>query len=160
MGSLLRMVPNFGAFPDGRLRAGPFSVQTVGELYQAMDRWGIRPGAAGTQGMVSETSEGIMLSASGDGVMGYLLDTEALEVSISDLDAFIIQTVKPGMACRIDGHWCPDADRMIRSEALAVHDGNEVRWFETRDIFHRDGTRVNLKQSKTEAYPLKAVTAA
>ncbi|WP_027234124.1 hypothetical protein [Leisingera caerulea] len=153
MGLVLRYVPGFGTYPDGRLRAGPFNADGVGMLYLAMDKWGIRPGAEGSQGIVSQTPEGIMLSAQGEGVTGYLLDAEGLESSRSDLDGFILETVRPGAACRINGHWCPDPDRMIVSEATAVHDGRYVTWVETRDILHRDGRRQNISRSLPVALP-------
>ena len=153
MGLVLRYVPGFGSFPDGRLRAGPFAVDGVGMLYLAMEKWRIRPGGKGTQGIVSQTPEGIMLSAQGEAVTGYLLDEEDLEVSRSDLDRFLLETVRPGAACRISGHWCPDPERMIVSEATAVHDGRVVTWMESRDIVHADGRRQNISRSRPGSLP-------
>lgn len=148
MALILRMVAGFGTFPDGRLRAGPFDVPGPGRLYQQMDRFGLRPGATGTVGMVSETAEGIMLSATGDGVFGYMLDTEALEASRTDLEEFLVATIRPGRRWSMAGHWCPDPDRMIRSEAIAWHDGVEVFWQESREILHRDGRLETISRSR------------
>ena len=154
MGFVLHMVPGFGTFPDGRLRAGPFNrMEHVGSLYVAMEKWGIRPGAEGSQGIVSLTAGGIMLSAQGEGVSGYLVDEEGLEVSETDLDRFIMDTVQPGTACRFMGHWCPDRDRMIVSEATAIHDARYVTWMQTRDIVHADGRRQNLIRTTPVAIP-------
>lgn len=153
MGLVLRIVPGFGTFPDGRLRAGPFDVEHVGALYMAMEKWGIRPGADGSQGMVSLTPEGIMLSAQGEGVTGYLVDDEGLEVTDTDLDRFIIETVRPGSACHITGHYCPSRDLMIASEATAVHDGSYVTWVQTRDMLHADGRRQNINRTSPIAVP-------
>lgn len=151
MGLVLQMVPGYGQFPDGRLRAGPFDVAHVGALYLAMERWGVRPGAEGSQGIVSITPEGIMLSAQGEGVSGYLVDEEGLEVTETDLDRFIMETVRPGAACRITGHWCPDRDRMIISEATAVHDRRQVTWVQSRDILYSDGRRQTINRTCPQA---------
>lgn len=156
MALILRMVPGFGTFPDGRLRAGPFDVAGPGCLYREMERFGLRPGVGGTVGMVSETAEGIMLSASGDGVFGYLLDSEALEASRTDLEEFLMATIRPGRRWSMTGHWCPDPDRMIRSEALAWHDGSEVFWQESREILHRDGRLETISRSRPTLISLAA----
>jgi len=135
----LRPVPGFGSYPDGRLRAGPFSASHVGELHRWMDRYGIAPGAKGDQGMVSQTPQGIMISASGPGVHGYFLDRDGLEASQDDTDRFLLAVIKAGSACTISGHWCPDETRMIVSNATALNAGGEIQWTNSRMIIHADG---------------------
>lgn len=147
MSLVLRVTGGFGKYPDGRLRAGPFSYSEVGALHVAMKKWGIRPGGPGTTGYVSMAAGGVMLSAQGEGVSGYLVDSDDLEVTEDDLDGFILESVAPGVACRISGHWMPDPDRMIESEATAFHDGSEVTWISRREIIHADGRREVLHRS-------------
>lgn len=154
MAMIIRPVFGFGSFPDGRLRAGPFHLQNPTDLHMALDRHDIHPGTEGDAGMVSLLAGGIMLSASGAGVRGYFLDKEGLEAPGNDLDRFILRTVRAGAACSIGGHWSPDAERAIISEALAIHDGERVTWTRSRVIHHADGRNQIIER------PAPAVVAA
>ena len=135
----LRPVRGFGQWPDGRLRAGPFVVEHVGALHRLMDLHGLRPGTSGDVAMVSQTVQGMMISAQGPGVHGYFLDHEAIEVGRSDMDEFILAAVPAGSVCEISGHWCPDETRMVTTTATAMHDGRWVDWTGHRQIIHADG---------------------
>lgn len=139
MALIIRPVFGFGSFPDGRLRAGPFNLSGPGELNLAMERHGLRPGVEGDIGAASLMAGGIMLSASGAGVRGYFLAQDGYEIPLQELDAFILHTVAVGKACMISGHWSPDADRSIVSEAVAVHDGRRVTWSRSRIIHTASG---------------------
>lgn len=150
---LLFPVPNFGSYPDGRLRAGPFHLQSAPELQVLLDRHGLRPGSEGDTGYVSQMANGIHLSACGAGVTGYLLDQEGLEASRSDLDLFIMRAVTAGTPCQISGHWSADPARTIVSEATAVHDGCDVIWTERRIILHSDGSQHVIKAAAPAALP-------
>lgn len=147
MGLVIRPVFGFGSFPDGRLRAGPFHLQNPTDLNVIMARHGIRPGGEGDVGVVSLMAGGIMLSAAGAGVRGYFLDSENLEIPGNDIDAFLLEAVRPGAACAISGHWSPDASRAIISDAVAVHDGRRVTWSKSRVIHHADGQQQVIARS-------------
>lgn len=148
-------VPGFGSYPDGRLRAGPFHVRSAPELQRLLDRSGLRPGRTGDVGFVSQMATGIHLSASGPGVTGYLLDSDDLEAARSDLDMFIIHAVAPGVPCHVAGHWSPDPDCTIQSDATAIHDGTDVIWAERRMLMRADGSQKVIKATAPAALPAR-----
>lgn len=145
----LRPVPGFGTFPDGRLRAGPFIAESRG-LSAEMARQRIFPGHECGTGHVSIIPDGLMLSASGTGVTGYFVDRDGIEASRSDLDRFILATVAAGTLFRVSGHYCPDRDVMISSEAVARHDGRHVTWQVMRRLRGRDGRERVIMASRPE----------
>lgn len=140
MSKIVIPVAGFRAYPDGRLRAGPFALDDVGALNRLLEAHGVRPGARGDTGFVSQTAEGIMISAAGAGVKGYFLDESENEVERSVLDAFLLEALPRAGVCNISGHWSPDPDRSIHSQATAFCIGDRIEWLERRDIHHRDGT--------------------
>lgn len=148
----LQPVPGFGTFPDGRLRAGPFAMDDVSKLRILLREFGVHPGFQDDKGLVSRTPAGLVLSASGPCVRGYFMDSDGIEVSSSDLDALLLDAVTPGTPFRTSGHWCPDRERMIVSEATAIHDGHSVDWSRSRMIHYADGTVQPIGRA-----PLRAV---
>lgn len=155
MSVLIRPVFGFGSYPDGRLRAGPFNLRNPTDIHLALKRHMLRPGCEGDAGMVSAMSDGVYLSSSGAGVRGYFLDDEGLEAAASDLDSFVIESVHRGRACTLSGHWSPDPDRTIISEAVAVHDGALVSWIRSRIIRFRDGSQTVIEKPRPVALDMR-----
>lgn len=157
MSRIVVPVAGFRAYPDGRLRAGPFNLHDVGALNRFLEDYGVRPGARGDTGFVSQTSDGIMISASGSGVKGYFLDETGVEIERGMLDAFLLEALPENGACHIAGHWSPDVDRSIHSQATAFRFGKRIEWLERRDIHHRDGTVTPILPRAGEAPRLRII---
>jgi len=157
MSNIVIPVAGFGSYPDGRLRAGPFPLRDVGALNRKLEAYGIRPAAPGDTGFVSQTAEGVTISAAGAGVRGYFLDNEELEADRGDLDAFLLDVLNQGCAIHIDGHWSPDPERTIISSATALHLGDRISWSERRDIHHSDGSILQILPRPGEAPCLSLV---
>lgn len=139
MSNIVVPIAGFGKYPDGRLRAGPFPFRDVGALDRMLARFGIYPASPGDTGFVSLTADGIMVSAAGEGVRGYFIGEDGLEADRSDLDDFLMAALPVGASVQIGGHWSPDPDRTIISNATALRLEDWIDWSERRDIHHRDG---------------------
>jgi hypothetical protein len=140
---ILEAVQNFGNFPDGRLRAGPFR-GGARHIVRSMERYGLLVGSQGEVGACSRTIMGIMVSAAGPGVMGYLLDDAGLEAASSDLEAFLAEVVTTDGPFTIEGHHCPDETRMVRSVMTAWLSGPDLMISGERILFNSDGQRKSL----------------
>ena len=139
MSNIVVPIAGFGKYPDGRLRAGPFPIRDIGVLDRMLAGYAIYPAAPGDTGFVSLTADGVMISAAGEGVRGYFLGKDGLEADRSDLDEFLMAVLPPGASVQIGGHWSPDPDCTIVSNARALRLEDWVDWSERRDIHHRDG---------------------
>lgn len=157
MSKIVIPVAGFRAYPDGRLRAGPFNLHDVGALNQLLEYYGVRPGTPGDTGFVSQTADGIMISASGSGVKGYFLNEDGTEIDRDALDAFLLGALPDGGACNIAGHWSPDPDRSIHSQATAFRFGMRIDWLTQRNIHHRDGTVTPILPRAGEAPKLRII---
>ncbi|MEP3667921.1 MAG: hypothetical protein ABJN42_14450 [Roseibium sp.] len=156
MGFKLQAVSGFGTYPDGRLRAGPFCISTE-ELSSLMTDLRIFPGENVPSGMISSIPSGLMMSAAGAGVTGYLVDDEGLEVSQTDLDQFVVKSTEQGALFRMSGHYCPEPKIMISSDAVAIHDGRHVSWHSIRRLRTPDGMERAISASRPEIAPALAV---
>lgn len=146
---ILTEVHNFDQFPDGRLRAGPFTCSRS-DIQGLLRRHGLKLGLNKSAGVCSKTVMGIMISSAGPDVHGYLIGEDDLEASSSDLEAFLEVVVKPGVSFSIEGHHCPDADTMVRSSLSAWRMNGQLMVSAQRVLETRDGTRkILLNQPPT-----------
>lgn len=134
---ILTEVNNFNRFPDGRLRAGPFP-QDRGRIEQILTRHNLQFGLNMSSGICSRTVNGIMISSSGPDVMGYMIGGDNIEVSSTDLEAFLMDVTDPGVSFTIEGHHCPDEDTMVTSSLSAWRSNGELM-VSSRRVLERAG---------------------
>lgn len=134
-------VPAFTQIPDGRLRVGPLR-GPISRVRTSLMRLGLRLSTdPRDQVMVSAHAQGLVLSCSGPGVYGYLLDREGLEAPSSDVDALLSLLLPQGAVCRVSGHYRAERTHMIENEALFWGADGAVRSSERREMIRTDGTR-------------------
>lgn len=138
----IKKVRGFSGLPDGRLRAGPF-VGPVSAIERRFSAFGIRPGDDDHDRVVASLhAQGVVISCTGPGVRGYLLDADGIEVSSSDLEALLdILLPRRGGACRISGHYRLEPGHMIESDALFWRGLRGIEGSERRERVASDGTR-------------------
>jgi hypothetical protein len=142
---ILTEVNNFNIYPDGRLRAGPFT-QDRTYISRLMARYDLKLGEEDANGICSKTAMGTMISSSGIGVKGYLIGLDDLEAPSSDLEAFLEEVVDPGVSFSIEGHHCPDKDTMIKSSLSAWRMNDELMVSSQRVLERRGESRLVLHQ--------------
>jgi hypothetical protein len=140
---ILKHVENFGAYPDGRLRMGPFS-QGHDQIEEILSRYDLNLSITGRNGVCSRTMQGIMISCSGDDVFGYLLGEDGIEAPSSDMEQFLSDVMAPGSTFNIEGHHCPDEDRMIISNSSAWMLNGDIKVACNRYVESRDGSRITI----------------
>lgn len=134
-------VPAFTQIPDGRIRLGPVS-GPISHVRTSFCRFGLRLSRVGSDKvMVSRHAQGLVLSCSGPGVRGYLLDRDGLEAPSSDLDELMGRLLPRGGTCRVAGHYREEEDVMIETEALFWTAGTRVLSSERRELIRTDGAR-------------------
>lgn len=146
---ILTEVHNFDQFPDGRLRAGPFTCNKS-DIQGLLNQHGLKLGLNESAGLCSKTVMGIMLSSAGPDVQGYLIGEDDLEAPSSDLEAFLEDVVNPGISFSIEGHHCPDEDTMVRSSLSAWRMNGQLMVSAQRVLETRTGSRrILLNQPPT-----------
>lgn len=152
---ILHQVQNFDNFPDGRLRVGPFP-GTPAQIARSLSRHGLELGAQGERGACSRVIDGIMVSAAGEGVTGYLLDATGLEAASSDLESFLEDVLRPGVQFTIEGHHCLDETRMVRSTLSAWISEGGLMLSGERVLHSAGGRRRTLSQQVPTSMPQAA----
>lgn len=137
---ILKNVDNFSQYPDGRIRMDGMS-PSPRELASLMSRYGFHLGGCGETGLCAVNTMGTSISAAGEGVMGYLVDEEGIEVPSSDLEEFLTDVISGISVVKIEGHYCPDRDTMIQSSLTAWIHFDELVISSKRELMTRNGRR-------------------
>lgn len=85
-------------------------------------------------------AEGPTISAVGSGCTGYLLASDGMEASESDLLGFLSGELEEGEGINILGRYAPDPDRTVQSRAHFRRIDGRIMCAEERLILHADGT--------------------
>lgn len=137
---ILTNVDNFSNYPDGRIRLEGMAPMPS-EIAMLMRDLDLHLGDLGEAGHCARSLLGTSVSASGEGVMGYLLDGEGLEAPSSDLEVFLDAVTTGFSVVKISGHYCPDQGVMIQSCLSAWRDHNEVITTSKRELIESNGAR-------------------
>lgn len=150
---VLEQVSNFDRYPDGRIRLGPFGLKTT-EITQVLTMHKLFLSREDDRGMCSKNSQGIMVSCSGMGVYGYLLDEDGLEATSSDVDMFLEQVLQGGTIFSIEGHYCPEPDIMVHSRFSAWMSSGMLQVSSSR-ILHRKGEAQRIIHARVPNTPIE-----
>ena len=151
---ILTKVSNFRGFPDGRLRAGPFTCSRK-YLAACMRAHELHIDLDDGRALCSQTMRGMMVSAAGPGVHGYLLDTEGIEAPSTVLEAFLEDVVPADRSFVMEGHYCPDSSTMITSHLRAWWQAERLFISAERILETADGGRTLLHRQVPAAGPVQ-----
>lgn len=151
---ILKNVENFSRYPDGRIRMDGMS-PSPREIASLMSRYGFHLGGCDEAGLCAVNTMGTSISAAGEGVLGYLVDEQGIEVPSSDLEEFLTDVASGISVVKIEGHYCPDRDTMIQSSLTAWTHFGELVISSKRELLKRNGKRQIIHASA----PRLAVTA-
>lgn len=124
---------------EGRVIAGPFRGGRLQDIEISMRKFGILCREDGMRGTWERApGGGYEVRAEGAGVRGYFVDDEGIEVSQSNLDAFIMEAVLPETDFNLRGVHQVAPDKMVAVSLRARHDGVSVVWTGSKALLSRE----------------------
>ena len=117
--------------PSGEFRIGPIPDVSLDEIIENLRACELRiPGGEGARVMTRSAHDGLRIKAEGPGVLGYLVGSDGIEASVSDIEEFVEMTVVPGHELLMHGHHYLTTSRISLSRLL-------VTWDEGRPVITR-----------------------
>jgi len=124
---------------------GPVNRDPEG-FHQRLLLSGLRLGRGAVPATLYAMEEGVAIAAISPECTGYLLSTDGMEASESDLYGFLSAELRDGERVTISGEYEPDPGRTVRSSAYFHLSNGRLMCAEERVLILPDGGRTLLRQ--------------